>query len=117
MTTDNSNNITSAYKKTSTDNTRDFRYWAVQTLKTLLLLIILHISVICIVDIAGQNNWTKINYPIIHNYFVLGIFFLPLIGSTLLFVKKLSYKLLGSYLLLVSVWDIYLFLNATEGAL
>ena len=111
MTTDNSNKII------STDNNRDFSYWAVQTLKILLLLIILHVSVICIIDIAERYNGTKINYPIIHNYFVWGIFFLPLIGLAFLFVKNFLYRLLGSYLIIVSVWDIYLFLEQTAGAL
>jgi hypothetical protein len=117
MTTDNSNKIIPVDKTTSIDNNRDFKYWALLTLTILFHLIILHISVICIIDIAGRNNGTTINYPIIHNYFVWGIFFLPLIGGAFLFVKKLSYRLLGSYLIIVSVWDIYLFLKATEGAL
>lgn len=117
MKIDNSNKIISTNKTTSTDNNRDFKYWALLTLTILFHLIILHISIICIIDIMGRNNGTEINYPIIHNYFVWGIFFLPLIGLAFLFIKNILYRLFGSYLIIVSVWDIYLFLEQTAGAL
>jgi hypothetical protein len=115
MTTEQIN--ISADKVTVDNPNRDFSYYAVLSIKVLLLLAVLHISAICIIDIEGRYDGTTFDYPIIHPYFVWGIFFLPLVGIGLLFIKKLSYRLLGTFLIIVSVWDIYLFLQQTAGAL
>lgn len=96
---------------------RDFRYYIVLLIKVSLLLTILHVSIICITDIEGHYDGTIFGYPIIHPYFVWGIFFLPVVGIGFLFVKKLPLRLLGVFLIIISVWDIYLFLKETSGAL
>ncbi len=44
-------------------------------IKILFLVCVIHISIISFFDIMDMSNGWKINYPIIHPYFVLGIFF------------------------------------------
>ncbi len=106
-----------ADKQTSDKPNRGISYYALCSVKTILLFVILHVSLICIADIADHYDLTTFEYPRIHNYFVWFIFFLPIIGAVLLFIKNNLYRLLGTYLIIVSVWDIYLFLQQTAGAL
>ncbi|MES2763475.1 MAG: hypothetical protein V4677_14775 [Bacteroidota bacterium] len=107
----------SADKQTADKPNRDISYYVVRSIKIVLLLAILQVSLISIADIADHYDITTFEYPIIHPYFVWALFFLPLIGVGLLFTKINLYRLLGAFLIIVSVWDIYLFLQQTAGAL
>ncbi len=95
---------------------KDWVHYFMISLIIFVSLCILHASVLCVVDLASHYG-IEINYPIIHKYFILGILFLPLIGFAFLFVKKWYFKIIGIFLVVISLWDIYAFLKATEGAL
>jgi hypothetical protein len=85
--------------------------------EVILVIVVLHFSFICIVDVLKCEYDLKLNYPIIIDQLALGIFFLPFVGFSLLFVKKYYWKILGAFALIVSVWDIGSFLQRTAGAL
>ena len=86
-------------------------------IKVLFFVCVIHISIISFFDIMAVTNIWKINYPIIHPYFVWGIFLLPIIGVIFLFIKNYYVKLLGFSISVIGLIDICLFLKHTEGAL
>ena len=107
----------SADTQTADKANRGLGYYAALSVKFLFLLAVLHVSVICITDIADHYDVKIFEYPIIDTYFVWGIFFLPFVGTGFLLIKNNLFRLLGCFLIIISGWDIYLFLKQTAGAL
>ena len=86
------------------------------SVKILFFICVIHTIISCF-DIMDVLNGWKINYLIIHPYFVWGIFLLPIVGVVFLFIKNYYVKLLGLCISVIGLIDICLFLKHTEGAL
>lgn len=86
-------------------------------LQIILAIIVMHISLLCLTDILDCEFDVKLNYPAIIEQLLWGIFLLPFVGFSLLFVKNYYWKTLGAFALIVSVWEIWSFLQRISGSI